>query len=664
MGSRGPGTPLEPTLRPPGSRDSGSRPWPRGRTPRPSPRARRASSFSSPCGARRPRRPSAPSARRSRQATAGPSTSTWSTSTSPMHRSVPTRGPSPPSCSRSSGAGASTSWWRSAPRRFQFLLENRTDPPPGAPVVFFDTLRAAVEDLRLASGRDRDLRGARGTAHGRGGPRSPPERPTGGARRGRFTPRPHRRGLLPEARRGASPRNRDRLAQRDAARRAAPAARRAAPGQRGVLRLLPGRLPGPVHDRPGRARPRDPRLLRPGVRALGDLPGPRHRGRGHGAAGDLRGAGPPASPSASFGARRLRPSRRSRSRPASSCSTGGSSSAGGSTKAAFPRAASSSSARETLWSERKGLILGGARRAPGAGAAHRRPPLRAPGPPGRRGRDPGGGAALPHGRRLHARLGVLEAARRLLRLHVALVPAKDRARGGGVREAAVAARRDRRGGGQAAVERARRAGPGGRERGAARVPHPRGRRTGALDGPRLLAGHRPGRDVPRGARLEPGRHRRRSSRRSSCGTPSSRSSACASGSRSTTRTCGSRWSRHPGFDEIIGRSAVLRQALTRVQQVAPTSSTVLLQGETGVGKELVAHAIHDLSPRRDGPSSSSTARRCPPRSSRASSSGTRRAPSPAPSPGARGASRSRTAPPSSSTRSASCRSSCRPSSCA
>jgi transcriptional regulator with GAF, ATPase, and Fis domain len=41
--------------------------------------------------------------------------------------------------------------------------------------------------------------------------------------------------------------------------------------------------------------------------------------------------------------------------------------------------------------------------------------------------------------------------------------------------------------------------------------------------------------------------------------------------------------------------------MSRVQQVAPTSSTVLLQGETGVGKELVAHALHSLSPRRSRP---------------------------------------------------------------
>jgi PAS domain S-box-containing protein len=57
----------------------------------------------------------------------------------------------------------------------------------------------------------------------------------------------------------------------------------------------------------------------------------------------------------------------------------------------------------------------------------------------------------------------------------------------------------------------------------------------------------------------------------------------------------------PSFEGIIGGSDVLRYVLSRVQQVAPTSSTVLLQGETGVGKELVAHAIHNLSPRRARP---------------------------------------------------------------
>ena len=120
----------------------------------------------------------------------------------------------------------------------------------------------------------------------------------------------------------------------------------------------------------------------------------------------------------------------------------------------------------------------------------------------------------------------------------------------------------------------------------------------------------------------------------------------------------------PGFEGIVGRSDVLRYVMSKVHQVAPTSSTVLLQGETGVGKELVAHALHNLSPRRARPWSSSTALRCLHRSSRASSSVTRRAPSPAPSPCARDASRSPTAARSSSTRSASCRSSCRPSCCA
>lgn len=52
------------------------------------------------------------------------------------------------------------------------------------------------------------------------------------------------------------------------------------------------------------------------------------------------------------------------------------------------------------------------------------------------------------------------------------------------------------------------------------------------------------------------------------------------------------------FAQIIGNSASLRRVLKRVEIVAPTDSTVLIYGETGTGKELIARAIHDLSPRR------------------------------------------------------------------
>ena len=53
------------------------------------------------------------------------------------------------------------------------------------------------------------------------------------------------------------------------------------------------------------------------------------------------------------------------------------------------------------------------------------------------------------------------------------------------------------------------------------------------------------------------------------------------------------------FEDIVGKSAALRKVLEQVAIVAPTGSTVLLHGETGTGKELVARAIHNLSPRRD-----------------------------------------------------------------
>ena len=52
------------------------------------------------------------------------------------------------------------------------------------------------------------------------------------------------------------------------------------------------------------------------------------------------------------------------------------------------------------------------------------------------------------------------------------------------------------------------------------------------------------------------------------------------------------------FAEIIGESTALRRVLKEVETVAPTDSTVLIRGETGTGKELIARALHDLSPRR------------------------------------------------------------------
>jgi len=55
------------------------------------------------------------------------------------------------------------------------------------------------------------------------------------------------------------------------------------------------------------------------------------------------------------------------------------------------------------------------------------------------------------------------------------------------------------------------------------------------------------------------------------------------------------------FAQIIGNSASLRRVLKEVETVAPTDSTVLIYGETGTGKELIARAIHDLSPRSSKP---------------------------------------------------------------
>ncbi|HSF07341.1 MAG TPA: sigma-54 dependent transcriptional regulator [Methylomirabilota bacterium] len=53
--------------------------------------------------------------------------------------------------------------------------------------------------------------------------------------------------------------------------------------------------------------------------------------------------------------------------------------------------------------------------------------------------------------------------------------------------------------------------------------------------------------------------------------------------------------------QLIGNSAAFRRVITLVEQVADSTATVLIQGESGTGKELVARAVHECSPRRNGP---------------------------------------------------------------
>ncbi|MGA9507670.1 MAG: sigma 54-interacting transcriptional regulator [Candidatus Sulfotelmatobacter sp.] len=60
---------------------------------------------------------------------------------------------------------------------------------------------------------------------------------------------------------------------------------------------------------------------------------------------------------------------------------------------------------------------------------------------------------------------------------------------------------------------------------------------------------------------------------------------------------GDRASYERRFEQVIGNSPALESVLEQVERVAPTDSTVLIQGETGTGKELIAHAIHNLSSR-------------------------------------------------------------------
>src|SRR5882762_457674 len=59
--------------------------------------------------------------------------------------------------------------------------------------------------------------------------------------------------------------------------------------------------------------------------------------------------------------------------------------------------------------------------------------------------------------------------------------------------------------------------------------------------------------------------------------------------------------RGSGFPLIVGNSAALRGVLGMVRVVASTDATVLINGETGTGKELIAQAIHNCSKRSNGP---------------------------------------------------------------
>ena len=67
--------------------------------------------------------------------------------------------------------------------------------------------------------------------------------------------------------------------------------------------------------------------------------------------------------------------------------------------------------------------------------------------------------------------------------------------------------------------------------------------------------------------------------------------------RSTSHQSYDRSSSDRRFEQIIGNSPALEEVLEQVERVAPTGSTVLIQGETGTGKELIAHAIHNISSR-------------------------------------------------------------------
>ncbi len=112
---------------------------------------------------------------------------------------------------------------------------------------------------------------------------------------------------------------------------------------------------------------------------------------------------------------------------------------------------------------------------------------------------------------------------------------------------------------------------------------------------------------------------------------------------------------------IIGRSPAIEQVRKLIANVAPTDASVLINGDTGAGKELIARSLHELSPRRAATSRSSRsiAARCPSRCSSRRCSATSPGRSPVRRSGASASSNTRPAARCSSTKSKACRSRCR-----
>ena len=68
-----------------------------------------------------------------------------------------------------------------------------------------------------------------------------------------------------------------------------------------------------------------------------------------------------------------------------------------------------------------------------------------------------------------------------------------------------------------------------------------------------------------------------------------------------SRNTGQRTTNEVTLPGVIGCSSGLREVIRTTRQVSPSRACVLIVGETGTGKELIARAIHDLSPRSTGP---------------------------------------------------------------